>query len=87
MSLVDLLWWQAQLEGDRATIPIWNLKFFLAEAQLQLRSGKATGLQLQFGNLRFFASRPRCNCDLGTCVFSLVAEPAGRPFNLFGKTI
>ena len=46
-------WWQAQLEGDRATTAILELEIFGGRP-----SWKATGLQLQSGNSRFFGGRP-----------------------------
>ena len=46
-------WWQAQLEGDTATTAIWELEIFGGRP-----SWKATGLQLQSGNSRFFGGRP-----------------------------
>ena len=68
------IWWQAQLEGDRATTAIWELEIFWWQAQLKgerattaiweleifgsRHSWKATGLQLQSGNSRFFGGRP-----------------------------
>ena len=47
-------WWQAQLEGDRAATAIWELAGFFGGRP----SWKATGLQLQSGNLCFFGGRP-----------------------------
>ena len=46
-------WGQAQLEGDTATTAIWELEIFGGRP-----SWKATGLQLQSGNSRFFSGRP-----------------------------
>ena len=46
-------WGQAQLEGDTATTAIWELEIFGGRP-----SWKATGLQLQSGNSRFFGGRP-----------------------------
>ena len=51
-------WWQAQLEGDRATTAIWELEIFGGRP-----SWKSTGLQLQSGNSRFFGGRSCCNRD------------------------
>ena len=51
-------WWLAQLKGDRATTAIWELEIFGVRP-----SWKATGLQLQSRNSRFFGRRSCCNRD------------------------
>ena len=87
-------WWQAQLEGDRATTAIWEPEIFCQEAQVQLRfrnsrfffggrpSWKATGLQLRSGNSRFFGGRPSCEATRLQLQSGysrfLVAGPVGR---------
>ena len=60
-------WWWAQLEGDRSTTAIWELELFARRLSWKMTeqsgnsrlfggrsSWKATGLELQSGNLRFF---------------------------------
>ena len=46
-------WWQAQLEGDRATTAIWEFEVFWCRL-----SWKTTGLQLQSGSSRFLVAGP-----------------------------
>ena len=70
-------WWQAQLEGNRATTAIWELEIFWWQAEL-----KGERLQLQSGNPRFLVAGPvgrrqGYNCNLGTRDF-LVAGPVKR---------
>ena len=56
-------WGQAQLKGERATTAIWEgdtatTAIWELETFGGRPSWKATGLQLQSGNSRFFGGRP-----------------------------
>ena len=68
---LEIFWWQAQSEGERATTESGNLRFFGSRP-----SPKVTGLQLQSGNSRFFGAvlirrRQGFNFNLGSRNFNI----------------
>ena len=42
--VLEIFWWQAQLEGDRATTAIWELEIFWLQAQLELGEKAITAI-------------------------------------------
>ena len=59
--------WQAQLEGDRATTAIWELEVFCQQAQLEGDRATTAIWELEiFLSAGPVGSRQGCNCNLGT---------------------